>query len=799
MTRSRRRKLLHTQSRQRVMKAVKHASLVSLVLAPIPAAIAAAVDDDANIAEIVVTAQKREERLQDVPISIQALGTETLSQHEVTSFDDYVKLLPSVSFQSYGPSQSQVFFRGISSAGDGGYGVHAGSQPASGVYIDEIPVTTIGNTVDFHVYDIARVEALSGPQGTLYGASSLAGTMRIITNQPDPTHFSAGYEVQGDKFSRGNGGGVVEGFLNVPIAEHAAIRLVGFYEHDGGYIDNVPSSRTYTLGDTDPSNDIHVNNSRFVKNDYNDVDTYGGRVAVKVDVTDHWTVTPSIIYQHQVANGNFLYDPQEGYLKVNDYTPEQNTDSWYQSALTVQGKIGNWDVVYAGGYFGRTIETEADYSYYTVAYDQFAGATSFPNGHGGFLDPTQQFVGSDKYTKQTHEVRVSSPQDKRLRVLGGFFFQRQSDEIHASFAIPGLASIPDSPAVPKFGDSIFATDNLAINRDYAEFGEIAFDILHNLTLTGGIRGFKYDNTVFGFSGFASNAAKVTCLPTTRPDLPCVNRDTRTEGTGETHKINLSYKFDSDRMIYATYSTGFRPGGTNRAGVNPYAPDSLTNYEVGWKTAWFDRKLYLNGAAFVENWDRVQYGLSPVGSAGVINIYNAGNAKVKGVEADALYHATKHLTLSASGSYIDAKLTTSFCSFDAAGNPDCVNGTIAAPVGTALPIQPHFKINSTARYDFNVGPLDSFVQAAMFHQTSSRSWLTDNEANLLGNTPGFTTYDFSAGFAHNDMKYEVFLQNAFDSHGELSINTVCVPTICGFRPRIYPAKPQEFGFKISQKF
>src|ERR1700744_1808163 len=131
MTRSRRRKLLRTQSRQRVMRAVKHASLVSLVLAPIPAAIAAAVDDDANIAEIVVTAQKREERLQDVPISIQALGTETLSQHEVPSSDDYVKLLPSVSFQSYGPSQSQVFFRGISSAGDGGYGVHAGSQPAS--------------------------------------------------------------------------------------------------------------------------------------------------------------------------------------------------------------------------------------------------------------------------------------------------------------------------------------------------------------------------------------------------------------------------------------------------------------------------------------------------------------------------------------------------------------------------------------------------------------------------------------------------------------------------------------------
>ncbi len=138
--------------------------------------------------EVVVTAQKRTEDLQKVPISLQVLNSETLEQHQVSSFDDYAKLLPSVSFQSFGPGQSQLYFRGIASGEDG---LHAGSLPATGVYLDEIPVTTIGNTLDVHVYDIARVEALAGPQGTLYGASSLSGTLRIITNKPDPTAFSA--------------------------------------------------------------------------------------------------------------------------------------------------------------------------------------------------------------------------------------------------------------------------------------------------------------------------------------------------------------------------------------------------------------------------------------------------------------------------------------------------------------------------------------------------------------------------------------------------------------------------------
>ena len=159
-----------------------------------------------QIAEVVVTATKRSEKLQDVPISVQALGTASLEQHQVQSFDDYAKLLPSVSFQSFGPGQSDIYFRGVTSGGDG---LHGGSTPASGLYVDEIPLTTIANNVDLHVYDMERVEALSGPQGTLFGASSLSGTLRLITNKPSTAKFSAGYDLEGNDFEDGaarNGG-----------------------------------------------------------------------------------------------------------------------------------------------------------------------------------------------------------------------------------------------------------------------------------------------------------------------------------------------------------------------------------------------------------------------------------------------------------------------------------------------------------------------------------------------------------------------------------------------------------------
>jgi len=749
-----------------------------------------------NNGEIIVTAQKRGENLQKVPISMQALGNETLQQHQVNNLDDYTKLLPSVSFQTYGPSQSDISFRGVAT---GGLNLPGGSLPTVGVYIDEIPVSTISALLDIHAYDLARVEALSGPQGTLYGASSLAGTLRLITNKPDMRKFAAGYDVQLNKLGKGKAGGVAEGFVNLPLSTNAAVRLVGYYEHDGGYIDNTLGTRTYTLADEDPSNDLTVTNARFAKKDFNSTDTYGGRVALGIDLDDGWTVTPTVMGQYQKAKGSFGFDARVGDLEVHDFAPGLNIDKWLLGSLAIEGKIGHFDIHYSGGYLKRSINNDQDYSYYTVAYDDYLNHpfyTNFPDGNGGFLDPTQSYHNEQRMTKQSHEFRVSTPKAERFRLTAGLFYQRQANKNLADYFVPGLAA---TGYATVYGDDVFTTNTKIVDRDYAAFAEVNFDLSRSLILTGGIRLFKARNTLAGFSGFTSNALDAGC--TVPINLAtCTNVDKTYKESGETHKVNLTWQVDNDHMVYATYSTGFRPGGNNRRpGINPYDADTLNNYEIGFKTSWLDHHLRVNGAIYYEQWKKLQYTLAPVGSVGVVNIYNSGDADIKGAEADIQYR-TGGLTLSTAATYTDAKLTTPFCNINSAGNSDCsLSAFPTAPKGTRLPVQPKFKINGTARYAFGLSGHDSFVQGSFLHQSGSSNFLATADDAMVGRNAGFTTFDFSVGTRIGAISFEAFIQNAFDKRGILSKNTFCAPTYCGIYARSYPVKPQLFGIKASQRF
>lgn len=746
-------------------------------------------------ADIVVTAQRRSESIQRVPISMQALTPATLDQHQVNAFDDYAKLLPSVSFQSLGPGQSQLFFRGVTSGADG----HAlGALPTAGVYLDDVPVTTIGGLLDVHIYDVERVEALSGPQGTLFGANSLSGTLRIITNKPDPSAFKAGYDLQVNAFGKGQVGGLAEAFVNIPITERAALRAVGFYRHDGGYIDNTLGSRTYlrphTLADdTVAESPITVNNADAVRRNFNALDEYGGRLALGIELDDNWTVTPSITAQEQRGHGTYLYDPRAGDLKVHDYLRGHANDKWYQAALAVQGRISDWDVVYSGGYMQRTNDFLQDYSYYTVAYDAYPDYTYFQNVDGTALDPTQFARTLSKYKKQTHELRIASPTGQTFNITAGLFYQRQTNHYVADFFVPGLANSVQGPDYVARGDSVYISDVNRIDRDYAAFAQADLHITSNVTLTGGIRGFKYRNAARGFSGFLSTAINAGCAGYS-PE--CISLDKKARGSGETHKVSLAWQVDPDRMVYATYSTGFRPGGINRpVGFVPYGKDTLSNYEIGWKTSWLDHRLRINGAVYYEDWKGVQYGLT--GAGAVISFVNAGDAHIYGVELDGQLKLGG-FSLSAGGAYNDAKLATPFCT-TIDGVQRCDLG-VAAPKGTRLPVQPRFKGTISARYDFDAGEAKPFVQATMLHQSNATSRLQVSENALLGNTPGFTTFDLTAGFTlARGMELQLFAQNLFDKRGELSRNAFCSLATCLQNYRIYPIKPQLFGVKVAQRF
>ena len=254
--------------------AVRGLLLLSTSLAfPLAASAQTAAAPEGGLGDIIITATKTSQNLQDVPISVQAFDTQTLSNLQVQSFNDYVRFLPSVTFQSSGPGTAKVYFRGVSSGENAN---HSTSQPTVGIYLDELPVTTISGAVDVHVYDLARVEALAGPQGTLFGASSMAGTIRLITNRPDPSAFSGAVDAEVNTVADGGIGGVLEGFVNVPLSDRIAVRAVGWYKKDAGYIDNVLQTRVY------PTSGITATTAPYVKKDYNDVETLGGRLALEL-------------------------------------------------------------------------------------------------------------------------------------------------------------------------------------------------------------------------------------------------------------------------------------------------------------------------------------------------------------------------------------------------------------------------------------------------------------------------------------------------------------------------------------
>jgi outer membrane receptor protein involved in Fe transport len=312
---------------------------------------------------ITVTAQKRTENLQDVPISIDVLSGDKLTQMNVQNTVQVLKLLPSVSYTTAGPGFGQIYMRGVASGGDGN---HSASLPSVGIYLDEEPITTIQGPLDLHMYDLQRVEALAGPQGTLYGASSQSGTIRYITNKPDASAFSASVSAEVNAVDNGGNGFLTEGYINLPLRTGSPCARSAGPSRTPAISTTSSPSRTY------PSSEITASttNSDDQRKNFNFADTRGGRMALKIDLNDNWSILPSIAGQGQHTNGVWAYDPKNyGDLNIARYKPDNSEDRWTQAALTVQGKIGNFDIVYAFAHLNRDDHVDSDYSDYSYWYD----------------------------------------------------------------------------------------------------------------------------------------------------------------------------------------------------------------------------------------------------------------------------------------------------------------------------------------------------------------------------------------------------------------------------------------------
>jgi len=783
-----------------------------------------------TLEEVTVTAQKVTENLQNVPVSIEAIGNQKLEQLNIVNLDSYVEYLAgvttikSIGQGGNGVGTTHVYMRGIDAGQDGN---HSGSQPTVGTYFDEQPVTTIDGTVDIHTYDIQRVEVLEGPQGTLYGASSEAGTIRIITNKPDASHFSAAYDVEVNDVAHGTFGGIAEGYVNVPVSSNAAVRLVGWYERDSGYIDNVANTLTYPATSSSPA--IAINNAGLAKNHYNDVETWGGRAALKVDLNDQWSITPVLISQITESNGIFAEELVEsadtalsapvGPYQVSHFLPEPSMDDFVDAALTVEGRISNIDVTYAASYMKRHNTSASDYTDYSLAYDALYGSgVIWHDTSGKPINPSQYIIGGYNYQSYSNELRFSTPAKDPLRFVGGLYQQRQQNFIFQRYEVNGSngdgldagnGTVP-SESVTGWPNTWWLTDQLRVNRDWAVFGELSYDILPKLTGTAGLRWFDYDNTLGGFYGFGLNnplgtPGQQSCsVQTPLYGAPCQDLvQPASSGKGTTPKFNLTYHIDDDRLLYATFSRGFRPGGVNRianAGVSaPYKPDFLTNYEIGWKTAWFGRTLRFNGALYVDDWKNFQYDF--LGPNSVTIIANAAQARSKGAEAELQWAATHNLTLTANAAYTDARLTANYCgTVDAGGNPITNCASPLAPSGTQLPVTPPFKGNMTARYTFPLGGYEAFAEGTLVDQDAVWPDLRLVQRSLIGSQPGFTTFDLSTGIQEKTYSLEIYAKNLFNETVQLYRYAECTPQTCApYTVYAGLGQPRLIGIKYGQKF
>jgi outer membrane receptor protein involved in Fe transport len=730
-----------------------------------------------SIEIIEVTSRKRQESIQNIPSSVQALSGAQLQQFGVEDFDDYILLLPSLSYQSAGPGQSQVYMRGAS---DGGDGNASGSQPSVAIYLDEQPVTAIGRNLDLHVYDIERIEALAGPQSTLFGASSQSGTLRIITNKPDASFFEAGVDFDLGTTKSGDVSHLTEGFVNIPLGDATALRLVGWNKHEGGFIDNIPGTHTsglFTNGGQFST--ATTDNSEFVEENFNDLDTRGARASLKTEFNDDWEALLTAIYQSQETNGVWFHDPDApngeiGDLEVQRFNPEKMDDSFLQTSITIEGDLGFADLIYTGSFMDRDVEFFSDYSdysdYYSTSFIQYYGCEYYGTATVDCTNMTIAYQEDNNYKRNTHEIRLQSNDTGPFQYIAGIYFEDFEHTYRQEWVMEGIAKGPD---FEQFGvpDLWYLTDQVREDNQVAIFGEITYDLNNKLSMTLGGRYFENESKLAGTSGYGVIA----------PGFPIVNVDSSVDDSGSIFKASISYQLTDKRMIYATWSEGYRPGGINRDETaivaREYKADFVENIELGWKTLSDDQRLKFNGAIYSMEWTDMQltrfdssYG-SPLGLT-----INVAESSILGIESDLVYMLTENWRVNAAFSYNQAELSK-----------DLAIGNNFSPDGTQLPNVPKFKANISARYDFEVGEYNAHTQFLFAHVGESQNDIfkfsgDDLTTDVRQKLDAYNIVNFSTGVAHNSWKATLYIDNLTDERAQLTRGVNWDSTVVVNRPR-----------------
>jgi iron complex outermembrane recepter protein len=872
------------------MKPSKIAYAVATIMSASAAATVVAAESGAEnaaapdqLSEIIVTAQRRVENLQDVPVTVEVLTSQALAQLNLQNFDDLIKYLPSVSQATNGPGQTNIYIRGLSIGSGGTEGSGAiGNFPNVAVYLDDQSMQLPGRNLDVYTVDLERVEVLEGPQGTLFGGGAEAGVVRYITNKPKLNTTEATVEGGFGTTEHGDPNASVNLVINLPLIDDTlAVRGAVFLDRRGGYINNVGSEFTRmgtdlglalrnggTVSNTGqvitpgqvPANSEVINNYLIAGNAINPLTYEGFRLSGLWRISEDWEALLTQSYQSMDAEGVFYQNPvgAEGNalppLSVTLFNPSYDHDSFENTALTVTGKIGDLKAVYSGAYLVRNVEQVQDYTNYARGvwgtYYQCTGYSI------GFDPPTKCYTPSgtwrdvDHVTHQSHELRLSTPDDKRLRALAGVYWEsfQIGDQMDYNYrSVPTCTPAFDTecfldiqpwPGTPANNPNIRNPDDAFfddVKRGYkqtAAFASVDFDLVPNtLTLTAGTRYFRYDEHDFGgdvgsfyckfyngkvatnfgpcsitnFNGFGPGGPYGTNLDNQVPDS--------TTASGFRSRANLTWKITPDAMVYYTFSQGYRPGGFNRGtsshlpdanGIPQYItpvvwnPDNLTNNEVGWKTEWLDHRLIFNGSIYQEMWSNVQIGIDdPQGGLGNLAFFTNGPSyRVRGFEPQLMAVVAHGLTLSVAATWNSSSQTNSPYLVNDNPKSPTYGQTITSipnpfgPLGSPLANAPAFQGNVRLRYDWSFNGYNMFCQVSGQHTDHSFTSTGYVEAY---NLPAYSTMDAAFGISKDQWYAEAYGQNLTDNNAYVSENDA------QFIVTQVPLRPRVLGIKVGYHF
>jgi iron complex outermembrane receptor protein len=704
----------------------------------------------ASETEIVVTAQKRTERLQDVPLSITAFSERSIEQQGITSIDDYATRSAGVRLSRDG-TQATISMRGIASSTNA-----ETTSATAGIYIDDYPIYDTWfrfSSPDLRIFDVERIEVLRGPQGTLYGATSLSGSVRILTNKPDLSAVGAKFE---GTLSTTDGGGTnyaVNGMVNVPLStDKLGLRAVGYYRSDSGYVDAPARGNLKNVDDRK---------------------TYGGRIYLSAQPTETLNLLASLFYQHDAQDDNSAtyYSPPPGRTidEYNSVLPNITRSELLVASLVANQEIGDGNLTLSGTYAENSSRNWFDATPFTTAL--------------GLPVPTYQIQPSDSDTK-IFEARYTSAATGSFRYILGAYYNSRYRVLYQTAQQPAL--------IPFYGTgNIYDVYAAQRATEIAAFGEGTLAFAEKWEATIGLRVFKNDYS------FQSN---VTGLfnSFTAPLTPSVT-DIDNGQTDYTPRISISYKPSAAINIYATASKGYRFGLTNyNSGANggtplAYKSDVLWNYEAGIKASLWGGRGTFNTTAYYIDWKDIQ--LSFRNANGQAYVTNAGDARSYGIESEFAFRPSPAFEMNAAFSLGDSELTKD--------NPGILRraASIRGPAvlgvfkGDDLPGSQSFSGSGGAQYNIrDIGPGDAYIRADVVYVGSSYVDFTKEGSLKIGD---YTTVNLRVGYRTDKFELTAFADNLFNSRG--IVNAVPNADLVGFTDAAYRVRPRTLGATLRARY